>query len=191
MHKHPHLQTGASLIEVLITLFVFAVGMLGMAALQLNALQGSVDSTQRSQTTWILQDFAERIRANPDGSSAAYAAPIAGTQICTSLPANRCADYYNPATSTKVNATACSGAQMAAFDRWEALCSYTKATGLSEWRFSGRDFTLAPANNDPSLKVDPIGANTLKLTGAWFGKSDQVEDRNAPPPSSRSLEVAR
>lgn len=187
MHKHHYLQTGSSLIEVLITLFVLAVGMLGMAALQLNALQGSVDSTQRSQTTWILQDFAERIRANPDGSSATYAA----APICGALPTNRCADYYNPAISTKVNATVCSAAQMAAFDRWEAQCSYSKLAGLEEWRFSGRDFTLTPANGRALTVTKPNTNNTLTLTGFWFGKSDEVEGRDALPPSSRSLEVAR
>ncbi len=187
MLKHNHLQTGSSLIEVLITLFIFAVGMLGMAALQLNALQSSSDSTQRSQTTWILQDFAERIRANPEGSAAAYAA----NPVCAALPATRCADYYNPATSAKVNATVCSAAQMAAFDRWEAQCSYSDIASFNtiEGRFSGRDFTLTP-DNGRALTVTNTN-NTLTLTGFWFGRSDQVDGRDAQPPSSRSLEVAR
>lgn len=70
-HRH---QTGSSLIEVLVALLVFSVGMLGLAALQLNALQGASDSSQRSQTTWIMQDLAERFRANRDGTAATYAA---------------------------------------------------------------------------------------------------------------------
>lgn len=62
MLNNQRMQRGSSLIEVLITLLVFAVGMLGMAALQLNALQGTADSAQRSQSAWILQDISERSR---------------------------------------------------------------------------------------------------------------------------------
>src|SRR5690554_5364859 len=53
-------QAGFSMIEVLVTLLVFTVGLLGLAALQLNALQGTSDSAQRSQAAAVLQDLAER-----------------------------------------------------------------------------------------------------------------------------------
>lgn len=69
INKRQH-QTGSSLIKVLVALLVFSVGMLGLAALQLNALQGASDSSQRSQTTWIMQDLAERFRANWEGTAA-------------------------------------------------------------------------------------------------------------------------
>ena len=51
MHYRTTLQAGSSLIEVLVTLLIFSVGLLGLAAMQLNALQGSADSGQRSQAT--------------------------------------------------------------------------------------------------------------------------------------------
>lgn len=171
MIKNHYKQKGSTLIEVLITLLVFAVGMLGMAALQLNALQGSADSAQRSQSTWLLQDIAERIRANPAGTAANYAA----APNCAALPAQRCADYYNPGNSTKVNASNCSAAQMAAFDRWEAQCSYSAIGAFNgiNGRFTGRDFITAPADGN-TLSVVSVG-NNLQVTGRWLGKANNVK----------------
>jgi type IV pilus assembly protein PilV len=187
MYKYPHTETGSSLIEVLITLLVFAVGMLGMAALQLNALQGSSDSAQRSQSTWILQDLAERIRANREGTAANYAAAPA----CNALPVNRCADYYNPGTSAKVNASNCSAAQMAAFDRWEAQCSYSAIAGFNsiDGRFSGRDFMIAPA--DTITLTVAAAANTLTLQGFWLGKGDNAKGAGEHISNTTAVEVVR
>jgi len=181
------IERGSSLIEVLITLLIFSIGMLGMAALQLNALQGTSDSAQRSQATWILQDIAERIRANPQGTAANYAA----APDCTAVPANRCADYYNPEAGAKVNASSCSAAQMAAFDRWEAQCSYSAIGTFNtiEGRFSGRDFITAPANGG-TLTVASAG-NILTLTGRWLGKGDNVKSSGEKISTTSAVQVVR
>ena len=41
-------QRGVGLIEVLVALLVFAIGVVGMAGLQLRTISMSIDSTQRS-----------------------------------------------------------------------------------------------------------------------------------------------
>ncbi|MBX9915611.1 MAG: type IV pilus modification protein PilV [Pseudomonadaceae bacterium] len=191
MFKHHHLETGSSLIEVLITLLVFAVGMLGMAALQLNALQGSSDSAQRSQSTWILQDIAERIRANPAGTAANYAAAPA----CAAVPLQRCADFYNPATAAKVNATDCNAAQMAAFDRWEAQCSYSAIAGFNtiDGRFTGRDFIIAPADAITLTVVSNVAdaARPVNITGFWLGKADNAKGAGEHISNTSTVEVVR
>lgn len=182
-----HMERGSSLIEVLITLLVFAIGMLGMAALQLNALQGTSDSAQRSQATWILQDLAERIRANPQGTAANYAAAPA----CAAVPVNRCADYYDPVTGAKVNASNCSAAQMAAFDRWEAQCSYSAIATFNtiDGRFSGRDFMTAPANG---ITLTVANANnTLTIAGRWLGKGDNAKGTGEKVSETSAVEVVR
>jgi len=177
MHTYSPNQSGSSLIEVLITLLIFTVGMLGLAALQLNALQGSSDSAQRSQSTWILQDIAERIRANPAGTAAQYAA----APVCANPPTARCADYYSPATSAKVAAQNCTAAQMAAFDRWEAQCSYADlASNTINGRFTSRDFVTPPAG-DITLGVAAVG-NTITLQGFWLGRAAKNTFAPAIPP---------
>lgn len=175
-------QSGSSLIEVLITLLIFTVGMLGLAALQLNALQGSSSSAQRSQSTWILQDIAERMRANPAGTAAQYAA----APNCANPPTSRCADYYDPATAAKVAAQNCTAAQMAAFDRWEAQCSYAGlASNTINGRFTSRDF-ITPPDNNITLGVVANG-NTLSVQGFWLGRGD----KNTFAPGIPAFEVRR
>ena len=69
-------QRGVGLIEVLISLVVIAIGLLGLAALQGKAQKAELESYQRSQALILLQDVAGRLRANrngkdgyPDGAS--------------------------------------------------------------------------------------------------------------------------
>ncbi len=167
-------QLGASLIEVLIALVIFAVGLLGFAALQLNALQSSGDSSQRTQATWIVQELAERVRANPEAALASYAS----APNCSNLPAQRCADYYNPISGAKVNATDCTAAQMAAYDRWEAQCpysgnsTYTANATAREGRYGSRDFLAQAASGTPPLAVVASGTQ-LTITASWQSKAEK------------------
>lgn len=62
--KTQRVVTGFTLLEALITLIVVSVGLLGYAALQLGALNSSVDSFSRSQATTILENAASKIRSN-------------------------------------------------------------------------------------------------------------------------------
>lgn len=59
-------QTGFSLMEVLITILLVSIGLLGYAGLQIGALNSSLDSFSRSQATIILEDAAARIRNNSE-----------------------------------------------------------------------------------------------------------------------------
>ncbi|WP_213875356.1 type IV pilus modification protein PilV [Pseudomonas sp. dw_358] len=63
-------QGGFSLIEVMISVLILAVGLLGAAAIQLTALKYTDSSTMRSQASFIAYDMMDRIRANPDLSYA-------------------------------------------------------------------------------------------------------------------------
>jgi type IV pilus assembly protein PilV len=52
------------LIEVLVALLVLSIGLIGVAALQANALQANHGSQMRSQATNLAYDIADRMRAN-------------------------------------------------------------------------------------------------------------------------------
>ncbi len=56
--------SGVSLLEVLITILIIAIGMLGMAALQVKTLNTTQESYSRSQALSWIDDAASRIRAN-------------------------------------------------------------------------------------------------------------------------------
>jgi type IV pilus assembly protein PilV len=81
MLSHPQplrAQLGTTLIEVLVTLVILAVGLLGIAALQTKTQMGSLDSYQRAQAVILLGDMVNRINGNPT-QAAAYVDEVIGT----------------------------------------------------------------------------------------------------------------
>lgn len=60
-----HSQRGFTLIEILVTLVLISVGLLGVAALQLTTLRGNQESYVRSQASVLVADILDRMRANP------------------------------------------------------------------------------------------------------------------------------
>jgi type IV pilus assembly protein PilV len=63
-------QTGMTLIEVLITLVLISVGLLGAAALQLTTLKNTQESYVRSQAALLAADILDRMRSNQTGFNA-------------------------------------------------------------------------------------------------------------------------
>ncbi|MBX3704488.1 MAG: type IV pilus modification protein PilV [Steroidobacteraceae bacterium] len=57
-------QRGATLVEALVALLVLSIGLLGVAALQMEALRSNHGAHLRSQATVLAQDIADRMRAN-------------------------------------------------------------------------------------------------------------------------------
>lgn len=82
-----------TLVEVLISVLILAVGLLGAAAIQLNALIYTDSSKMRSQASFIAYDMMDRIRANPDAdyslSGVASITATAGSTVA------RDADFFD------------------------------------------------------------------------------------------------
>ncbi|MFL6713216.1 MAG: type IV pilus modification protein PilV, partial [Sulfurifustis sp.] len=70
---------GFTLVEVLVTLVVLSIGLLGLAMLQLESLKHNTDAYFRTQATMLAYEIIDRMRANVDaargGSYVAAAAP--------------------------------------------------------------------------------------------------------------------
>ncbi len=62
-------QAGFSLIEVLITMIVLSIGLLGIAGMQASGLRNNHAAYTKTQATNLAMDMAERIRANPQGQA--------------------------------------------------------------------------------------------------------------------------
>ncbi len=58
------LQAGTSLLEVLVTLVLLSIGLLGLAGLQASGMRVGHSSIHRSQAAQLAQDIIERMRAN-------------------------------------------------------------------------------------------------------------------------------
>jgi len=57
-------EKGFSLIEVLISLVIIAVGLLGLAGLQMSGIRNNHSAYLRSQMTFLSYDIVDRMRAN-------------------------------------------------------------------------------------------------------------------------------
>jgi len=67
---HPARHCGMTLIEVLVTLVIVSVGLLGIAALQLTTIKGNQEAYVRSQASMLASYIIDRIRANQQGFTA-------------------------------------------------------------------------------------------------------------------------
>ncbi|MDX5372987.1 MAG: type IV pilus modification protein PilV [Pseudomonadaceae bacterium] len=69
-------EAGISLIEVLVTLIILAVGMLGVMGLQARLQQSDMEVYQRTQALVLLEDMASRLAANRN-QAASYVTGVA------------------------------------------------------------------------------------------------------------------
>lgn len=82
-------QRGASMIELLVALVIFAFGMLGLAGLQTRTMEFSQSSLYRSQATALTDDILDRMRADYanavnglwDTATTDASSSITGTQL--------------------------------------------------------------------------------------------------------------
>ncbi|WP_430461670.1 type IV pilus modification PilV family protein [Thalassolituus sp. LLYu03] len=133
-------HSGFTMIEVLVTIAITVVGLLGISTLQLQSNRAMLDSGNRSQAIWMLEDLAYRMNAN---SKAIANYDTGGTLTLDDCqkPDKMCADYYN---GGKISADICTGDEVAAFDVWDLLCKKNFAIDAIEIRESYADFIANP-----------------------------------------------
>jgi type IV pilus assembly protein PilV len=75
----PRRQHGVTLVEVLVTVVVLGIGLLGIAAFQSKAQVGSMEAYQRAQAVVLLQDMSARLSGNRDHAADYVTANPLGT----------------------------------------------------------------------------------------------------------------
>jgi len=80
-------QIGMTLIEVLVSVLILGIGLLGAAAIQLNALRYTDSSAMTSQASFIAYDMMDRIRANVDGNAVNNGSNVLASYALASLAA--------------------------------------------------------------------------------------------------------
>jgi type IV pilus assembly protein PilV len=63
-HQAHSAQSGFSLLEVIITMAILAVGLLGLAGLQARAINAEAESFSRAQAMMLANEMADRMNAN-------------------------------------------------------------------------------------------------------------------------------
>jgi type IV pilus assembly protein PilV len=70
--KGPIAARGFTLLEVLVALIVLALGLLGLAGLQVLSLKFNTQSYERTQATLQIDSIIDRMRANSAGATAGF-----------------------------------------------------------------------------------------------------------------------
>ena len=121
LKKHRILSTpnanGFTLLEVLIALVIFSIGLLGLAGMQMQGLKYNHESYLRSQATLLAYDLLDRMRSN----STASASYVVNDAAATTTPPTNCAG----------NSASCSTADFATFDihEWKTAIANTLPKG--------------------------------------------------------------
>lgn len=78
-------QRGVGMVEVLVTMIVTSVGLLGAATMQSRLQMAELESYQRTQAVMLMNDMANRITVNrTNAASYASSTTLGGTATCPS-----------------------------------------------------------------------------------------------------------
>ncbi|MFT4747359.1 MAG: type IV pilus assembly protein PilV [Congregibacter sp.] len=131
-------QQGVGMIEVLVTLFILSVGLLGVAYLQFVGSFTNSEALSRSQSVLVAQQLTERLRASAVFSPLGKGLVVhndyfdkdlynfSGMTCNTGLP-HACYCLERPTVIPNCNDNVCTAAELAVFDAYEVSCSAVAA----------------------------------------------------------------
>lgn len=189
------LLSGFTLLEVLITLIVLSVGLLGLAGLQTMSLRNNHDAYLRNQATIQANDLVERLRGskvvkvNLDPTVDPYAEQIARYTLTNSTYT---IDQIGKKIASCDTTTGCTTAEMAGHDlyKWANANRYILPQGIGVICRDGSDtggiddgsyvagVVTTKCTNKTSQPADPL---VVKI---WW-----VDDRTNDPPIVSHLTV--
>ncbi|WFM70966.1 type IV pilus modification protein PilV [Halomonas sp. CKK8] len=127
-------QRGFTLIEVLVALLVLSIGLLGVAAMQLKALQGAHAAYQRSIASLAAQDAQERLWAE--------VAAIPGVPPCPSSALSNVKNaWLTHWSDSGARTVILPGFTKSTIEQVGTKCEFTITVHWDEERFSGVPFT--------------------------------------------------
>lgn len=148
-------QHGFSLIELLVAMVIFTIGLVSIAGLQMVAKKSNYESLQRTTASHIAYGLLEEMRTNGDGVDIYLAAPDLGGGQYASLPVSDCNNVLAP----------CSASQKATHDLW-----FWEQVLDGEQEVGGAGATGGVVT--PTLCIEgPIGggAGIYEIAVAWRG----------------------
>ncbi len=171
MLKVQRKQAGTSLIEIMVSIVVIAIGLLGLASMQMNALKFQKTASQRSEAVQAAYDLGDRMRANfvytlPELFAVERTANEAKYTSVGNYVTKQAATYSPAANCTLAPpAVACDTNQIATYD-------------LAEWQ-RGLQRRLA---GGAGYVVPVVGASvsTFDITVMWQEPTLNAVDASCP-----------
>lgn len=135
-------QQGVTMIEAMISILLFAIGALGLVALQYSSIVGTGDNQQRTVAIWKAQELANRIKSNPS-EILTYESTINNTTLDSIGKDRSHADdggskiiacgtgsYVTPSKKCLAGVE-CSDIEKVAFDVWDVFCEPTTGVAVT------------------------------------------------------------
>jgi len=154
---------GLSLIEILVTVVVLSIGLLGIAGMQAQGVKYSNDSYARSQATMMANELIERMHANPDGvANADYVTAIGNAAL-------DCSAITNEPAPNCTGANSCDVTQLAALDVFRIRCGQPLAGAFvggveHQLPLGGIDITCVDADTSDANLCTDDNARTVTVT---------------------------
>lgn len=108
MNHHLYKQRGVSLVEVLVTLVLISLALLGSASLQVMSKRSNYGAMQRTSAAHFANDYLSRMRSNRTALASYLPAEELGGGSLGADPAKDCSGA----------AAGCTDAEIAAYDQW-------------------------------------------------------------------------
>lgn len=166
-------EAGTTLIEIMVSIVVIAIGLLGLASMQINALKFQQTASQRSEAFQAAYDLADRMRANfvfttPDQFDSERTANETKYVSGGTYEAKSSAAHTPPHTSCGVMKVggACTTQQIAEND-------------LAEWQL-GLKQRLAGGAGVVALPTEATTISTFDVYVMWREATFDAFDSNCP-----------
>jgi type IV pilus assembly protein PilV len=159
-------QRGVSLIEVLVAIVVFSVGVLGIALMQIKGAQYTKQSGSRTAAVVQARSIADAMRANPAG---VYGVADASPTTIATVGGSLAGSYYAYSGTTAPDPTTCGNTP----------CKQAKQD-LLVWLAQLKASTAAPTSTGSTTtvlaKITPnSNTGTLTVVSSWNGL---IQDTN-------------
>jgi type IV pilus assembly protein PilV len=160
-------NTGFTLIEVLISMLILAIGLLGLGTLQTSNIRHNLAAYNRGQAVQLLYDMADRMRANNCKTTSTLTcpsapAPVANYVITDTLQDSRTKNKTaGDAACVTVGNTTCNATLLSTYDliEWSNAITNTLPSGRGCINLTNGVYTLYVTwDDDRSGVVDTDGA---------------------------------
>ncbi len=115
-HSAPRRGRGFTLIEILVTVLILSIGLLGIAGLQAATSRYKINSWVRGSTALLFSDLADRVRANPTAAGNPFNEATTASSYTLQTPWDTQAGAAPTAPAMSCLSASCTPTQRAAYD---------------------------------------------------------------------------
>lgn len=156
-------QLGFSLLEVLVSILVLSIGLLGLGGLQMTSLKGANNAHFRTVAGIAATDLAERMRINPIAVAAGHYEAEFSMTNCKTKPAKICEA-----------SVVCTPEDVATYDLYRVNCG---VYDLDDNQTGGLQYNLPAASMSVACDVTPCTTGMgHTISVSWNEADDSDED---------------